>query len=167
GAQTQGGSISFAPLGERLRCELDAGTMRCVFRIPLLSGAQAEGNAAAATQSLTCRTTEDLGIEPFEFEGEVLCFVGTFPNVQGLGAGEMASGQITLPARGDGVVRNIIVSMSDQVEDLGVCKGGSNPGAPCDRSDDNSDCQDGGSCAEGICASGTNQGQGCDQATAT
>jgi hypothetical protein len=173
GQMPGGGSMTLAALGERLRCEIDAGTMRCTFRVAV-AGPQAAGGASAALaiQSLTCVTGPELleelggpagivlGDDP---ESVAVCLVGDVENPQGLDPAQMATGQVVLPARGSGLVRNLLVGISDG-EDAGVCKGGANGGQACDQ-DDSGDCP-GSTCGEGICVDGANDGLGCDQATA-
>jgi hypothetical protein len=153
-------SMTFAGLGDHLQCEVDGGTVSCQLHLPLVkAAANATGSAAAAVQSLTCLTASQLGF-PDE-DPAALCFLGTLPNIEGLGPGEMAEGQITLPARGEGFVRNIAIAFTEQ-DELGVCKGGSEAGKACDPSSQGP-CP-GSTCGKGICVGG-NEGMGCDTAT--
>ena len=82
----------------------------------------------------------------------------------------MATGQVMLPARGEGLVRSIAIGIagfdpSGDSGTLGVCKGGANVGQACDDDDPNS-CP-GSTCGEGICDGGANDGKGCDESSAT
>lgn len=164
-----GNGMTFSLFGGRLDCEVDDQIVRCEFRIPFGEAPAAAGGAAAVVQNLSCLTPAQLGIPAdavVEEFGELgaICFVGTFPTmIQGLGPNEMATGQIALPAHGSGVTRNFIIALSDEAEDVGVCKGGSDAGEACDL-DDSGDCS-GGPCGEGICDGGDNNGLGCDVAT--
>ncbi|MGD9763770.1 MAG: hypothetical protein AB7V27_08665 [Candidatus Binatia bacterium] len=158
------GGMTFAGLGDRLQCSTDGGTMSCQLRIPLgTAAAAAEGaTAAAATKALTCVDAGELELDSTETGADVLCFIGSPTSLQGLGPAEMASGQIVLPARGAGVVRNLLIGFAVDDDDIGVC---SNSKEPCELSDPNA-CL-GGSCEPGICSGGVNDGAGCDPATAT
>jgi hypothetical protein len=157
--QGGGGSMTFATLGERLRCEIDDATMRCQLRIPLPQMDTAGGTATLA-QSLSCLTAEELGLPDEELSAA--CFVGTFPSIGGLGPNEMGTGQITLPARGAGTVRNLVFASDGDEDDAGVCKGGDNAGQACSRFE-SGDCP-GSTCGEGICMGGDFPGRGCDVA---
>lgn len=147
-------SMTFATLGNRVRCELDAGTMRCELHLPLANGtAPAAGGAAAllVTQSLDCIT----GPEFVDQNAPVaVCAVGSINNPQGLAPGEMATGQVTLRAQGAGNLRNLVFIANNSD---GVCKGGANAGQACE----SGGCP-GSSCGEGICKGGSNDGKGCD-----
>jgi IPTL-CTERM motif len=161
--QGSSGSMTFAGVGDRLRCEVDGGTMRCRLRIALPNGsATANATVAAAVKPLTCLTDADFGGDLEDVDA--LCFIGTFPAVEGLGPNEMATGQVTLAARGSGTVRNLVIAITNNDADLGVCKGGSAEGEACDMED--VDPCPGGSCGAGICLEGANDGLGCDEATA-
>jgi hypothetical protein len=162
--QGSSGSMTFSGLGDRLQCEVDDGTMRCQLRIPLPNGTTtANATVATATQPLTCLIAAELG--GLSEEGDAICFLGTFPNnIEGLGPSEMATGQVVLPARGAGAVRNLVFAISSGDDDLGVCKGGGNAGDACNPADAEEDCPNS-TCGEGICLNGTNPGLGCDKAT--
>lgn len=161
------GSSTFAGLGDRLQCEVDDGTVRCQLRIPLPQGAETAHatSRAAAVEPLSCIPADQVGELPFG-DADAVCFVGSLStNIEGLGPNGVGNGQIALPARGAGRVRNIVIAIADSDDELGVCKGGTNPGDAC-AMDDPTDCQDGGSCAEGICEGGANNGRGCDTGSA-
>jgi hypothetical protein len=159
-----GGSMTFATPGDRLRCEIDEATMRCQLRFPLPQGtADAAGTAAAANQPLTCLSAAELGDPVLVGEAEAVCFLGTFPDLEGLGPNQMGTGQVTLPARGAGAVRNLVFAIGPDEDDAGVCKGGANAGQACDRSS-SEDCPTS-SCGEGICVGGDFPGRGCDVST--
>ncbi len=170
GRDGNSGSMTFASIGNTLQCQLDGATMSCRLRFPLAGAGSAQaagGTGAVAVDMLTCLTAEQLGVVTSDV-GEVgaLCFLGTFPtNFTGLAPGGMATGQVSLPARGAGFVRNLVFGISVNDEDLGVCRGGTAAGDACDMSD-SSPCAGGGTCAEGICDGGGNAGFGCDAATA-
>jgi hypothetical protein len=163
------GSASFAGLGDSLQCELSDGTLRCQLRIPLAApGAPADAVNNAIVPALTCVRIEEVD-DPLleaEFAGtDALCFLGSLPDVDGLGPNAMANGQIVLPARGAGRVRNLVIAIGDNEDDMGVCKDGSaDEGQPCDL-ESMTDCP-GSSCGEGICEGGGNDGLGCDTSTA-
>jgi hypothetical protein len=161
------GSMTFATLGNRLRCEVDGAVMTCHLRFPLLEVPEAaSATTEAANKPLTCFTTAELGID--DAEADVLCFVGTPPPFEALGPGEMATGQVTLPARGEGVVRNFLVGTTNDPEDLGVCKAGSDAGEPCSLSQNGQPGTEqcpGSTCGAGICDGGDDDGEGCDEAT--
>jgi len=154
-------NVTFATLGDRAQCELESGTMRCRLRIPLPMS-PANTTAGALTQPLNCLTADQFS-NAVDFDA--LCFVGTFPAVEGLEPGEMAMGQVTLPARGAGVVRSLVVAMTTNEDEAGVCKGGTDAGQACNRTDMTA-CP-GSTCGEGICVGGDNNDRGCDVATQT
>jgi hypothetical protein len=161
------GSMTFVTLGNRLRCEVDGGVMTCHLRLPFRSmSATAGAVTEAANKPLSCFTAAELGIDADE--ADVFCFVGTPPPFEALGPGEMATGQVTLPARGEGVVRNFAIGVTNDPEDLGVCKGGSDAGEPCSlllNDDPGTEQCPAGTCGEGICDGGDDDGEGCDEAT--
>jgi hypothetical protein len=153
--------MTFATLGERLRCAVDGGMMTCHLRMPVLQASRtAKSTTQQANETLNCFTAD-------QFDGgedaDAFCFIGTFPNVDPLGPGDTATGQITLPARGEGIVRNLLVGMTSDPEDLGVCKGGTHAGQPCVLFE--TDPCPGSTCGEGICQGGDEEGEGCDVAT--
>jgi hypothetical protein len=155
------GGMSFAVIGNRLSCEVDDGTIRCELRFPL-PPPSASGGGALATKSLSCFESggDDLG------NTGAICFVGNSPAFEGLDPGQMATGQVMLPAVGEGFVRNLAIGFT-LGGDIGVCKGGSSAGDPCATSDacPGSDCDcPGSTCGEGICVGG-NDGMGCDRNT--
>jgi len=153
--------MSFALFRGRMQCEIVEQIARCRFEIPLPETAQTGGVTNAAT-ALNCLTPEQLGLpSDVSLEGEVgaFCIVGTFPMLRGLEGNEIAAGQVTLPARGAGIMRNLIIVGSEDEDEAGVCKGGATPGAPCELNVSN--CF-GGMCLPGICVGGTNSGQGCN-----
>jgi hypothetical protein len=156
--------MTFSLLDGRLHCSVDDGIVHCPFRIDLPQDSSLSAATTwAATPGLTCSTAQQLFGVP-QIEGvTALCFLGTFPMFTGLGGGQMASGQISLPAHGAGVTRNLVIAVSDDPDDAGVCKGGANAGQACDTSD-SSPCP-GSTCGEGICVGGDNDGLGCDVAT--
>jgi hypothetical protein len=170
-----GNGLTFTLFDDLLHCVVDDQVVRCELSLPLgrpsaPPASAASGGAAAVTQ-LSCFTVAQLeelfGVPPDALGDEgigALCFVGTPPMIGGLGPNEMATGQVVLPARGAGVMRNFVFATSDDGDEAGVCRGGSEPGAACDR-DFSGDCAGGGTCAEGICSSGGNAGQGCNVAT--
>ncbi len=169
GREGEQGGVTFATSGDRLRCAIDGTLISCRLRIPLPAGATgAGGTIATAVQDMSCFTGDDFGIpELSESESLGLCFVGNpMMGFEVLPGGEMATGTVILPARGAGVVRNLVFGISDQVEDLGVCKSGtSDAGEPC-ALDDSTDCDSGsGECGAGICVGGSNAGNGCDTDT--
>jgi hypothetical protein len=157
--------MTFANLGDQLRCEVEGEAIRCQLRIPVpTASATASGTGAALPPEFSCLT----GADDFGGQSGALCFLGTFQNPAGLGPSGMATGQVALPARGSGFVRNLIFAGSfdtTDAEDLGVCKNGPDAGEGCDQSESDS-CSGGGTCGEGICQGGGNNGLGCDAATA-
>jgi hypothetical protein len=167
-----GNGMTFTLFDDRVHCVVDDSIVRCELRIPIppasaSPASAALGGAGLATQTLTCLTAaqiEDRFGGSFDEAGELgaICFIGDPPMIAGLGPNEMATGQVVLPARGAGFMRNFIFAGSGDPEDAGVCKGGSDAGEPCDRSDP--ECS-GGTCGEGICVLGGNAGLGCNVAT--
>lgn len=156
-----GNAMTFSLFGDRLQCEVDDQIVGCEFHVPLPPMGEPSGVTSAAIQNLTCLTTDVIGILGDEFGAA--CFVGTFPLFEGLGPNEMATGSVTIPANGAGVTRNLIIAISGDAEDAGVCKGGADAGEACDNSD-SSECP-GSTCGEGICVGGDTPGLGCDVAT--
>lgn len=154
--------MTFALLDDRLDCSVDDGTVRCLFHLSLTQDSAPAATTSAASSPLTCLTPAQLGI-PGEQEFGAICFLGSFPMFSGLGPLQMAEGQITLPAHGSGLTRNLVIAMSIDAEDAGVCKGGASAGEACDRSD-LMPCPSS-SCGEGICVGGDTPGVGCDVAT--
>lgn len=98
--------MTFATMGDRLQCAVDGALMSCRLRIPLPPGAStAGGTTAAAVQQMTCFTGADFGVpdELSDAENFAVCFVGNpLTTLVGLAPGEMATGQVTLAARGAG-----------------------------------------------------------------
>ena len=169
-APVQGGTsgMTFPLFDNHLQCSVGEGVVRCVTHIDLpQTSTSSQAVASALDPPLTCKTAEELGaavVDGFGFgPGSVICYLGTFPMIGGLGGGEMGEGQIVLPAHGSGTTRNIVIAMSTDAEDAGVCKGGTNKGLACTSSDD---CPPSSDCGEGICVGGTNAGAGCDASTA-
>lgn len=162
------GGTTFAGLGDHLQCQTDGTTMSCTLRIPLpTANAQAAGSGAAnPIEQLDCVDVSQVNFLVTPTSSGAFCVIGTFPsNVGGLLAGQMATGQVSLPARGSGFVRNLVFGFSLD-SDPGVCKGGSNAGQPCSTSDSDDPCP-GSTCGEGICVGGgANAGKGCDEFTA-
>ena len=158
-------SMSFASIGDRLQCEVDEGTMSCLLHLPVPSE-QASGSGAGNGESeyLNCFPLGHFGMDEFSSVGSsAICFVGNFPNIGGLGPRGMARGEVTLKARGVGIVRNLVFAFADDEDNLGVCRDGGNYGKACDLDDDG--CYEG-SCEAGICVGGGNAGQGCDPTVA-
>ena len=160
------GSMTFGGLGNRLQCAVDGGSISCQLHFPLGNPAAAArgGAAVSSTDTFTCVDATDLGIVQLG-SSLALCYLGAFPNFTGLDPNGMATGQISLPARGSGFVRNLAFATTGagSDDDLGVCKGGTDAGKACDQTD-LSACP-GSACGEGICDSGANEGKGCDVAT--
>jgi len=154
--------MTFSLLGDRMDCSVDDGTVRCLFHISLTQDSTPAATTSAAISPLTCLTPAQLGI-PDDQEFGAICFLGSFPMFSGLGPLQMAEGQVTLPARGSGLTRNLVIAISPDAEDAGVCKGGASAGQACDRSDF-MPCPSS-SCGEGICVGGDTPGVGCDVAT--
>lgn len=158
GQQEPTGSMTFATLGNRLRCEVNNGTLNCQLRLPLPpAGAAGEARGSAGlvvNQTLDCVPGGD----------QAFCAVGDIDNPLGLLGGQMAIGQVVLPASGSGPLRNLVFVLQEDESEIGVCKGGTDVGQACSQ-DSMLDCP-GSSCGEGICLNGTNAGGGCDEATA-
>ncbi|MGE0519387.1 MAG: hypothetical protein AB7P78_10330 [Candidatus Binatia bacterium] len=153
--RTEGG-FTFAALNDHLHCGIEGGAMNCQLRLPFARAHASAAGTTAGFQELTCTGTEEL---PELGEFGALCFIGSFEEMGNLGPGQMAIGEVALPARGGGVVRNLIFTVADvDAEDLGVCK---NSTEPCDREQMNP-CP-GSECGKGICEGGANPGQGCDE----
>ena len=161
GRVSGGNGMTFPLLGDRLECSIDDGIVRCLFHIALSPGAAPAAVAAAAISPLTCLTPQQLGA-PNDQEFGAVCFLGTFPMITGLGPAQMAEGQITLPAHGAGVVRNLVFAFSPNPDEAGVCKSGTSAGQACDVFDSAS-CP-GSTCGEGICVGGDRPNDGCDVA---
>jgi hypothetical protein len=148
--------MTFAGLRNHVQCELDGISMRCELHIPLSNAATAAAGSGAAipVKPLVC----------FGSGNEATCGVDDFPNLGDLGPAQMAMGQVMLTAQGPGgVTRNLVFAFSST--GMGVCKGGSDAGEPCNP-DDTTPCS-GGSCEPGICTGpSANVGQGCTPANA-
>lgn len=163
---TRGGSngLSFTLFQGRLLCSVDDSIVNCGFEVDVPGGeAPSATTSAVVQQQLNCLTPEQLGVGVIEEElGEVgaVCFIGVFPMFEGLTGNGVANGQVTLPARGAGPMRNLVIAISPDSDEVGVCEGGSDAGEPCDLFD-SGDCT-GGTCSPGICVDGGTPGAGCD-----
>lgn len=168
--QEPGNGMTFTLFRDQLHCEVNDQIVGCEFQVPLPQASTPSAVAAAAISSLTCLTAAEFAAQmgiPDIVGGQefgAICFLGSLAMPTGLGPNGMATGQVILPARGSGPMLNFVFALSGDTEDVGVCKGGSEAGAACDRSDSGS-CSGGGTCGEGICTAGGNAGKGCDVAT--
>lgn len=164
------GSMSFALLANQLQCKLDDTSVSCELHVPLRNGAAgAAGSGALMSKTLDCLTSGELEGEIIGAPAGALCVAGSIQSPDVLAPGEMATGQAIIPARSEGFVRSIALGFAGFDANgisgsIGVCKGGSEVGQPC-QTENLNDCP-GSTCGEGICDMGGNGGKGCDESTA-